>query len=325
MAETKIKAINKVIIMKRLILFLILCFLFSYVEAEVTINEAGWHLVSPGEISNHQLNDIFDTQSDIDSVWGWNGSAWIVKFRIEPSDNPFEELLFLESNKGYWVKTNGTVAVDGLQGSLNHYSELNLSDDSWRHLAGTPSQIDVIGFFGELPENSTVWAWKNNSWTVYTKGDSGDENSTGTGANQINDTYDKNFRNLRYLDAGDGFWIHLPETNSLQNSIVIFDRTISGVSLASLFIRIFGGSDVDYNTYTTTTSVVTSEEKILTTSQPSSIAVFPDQDGIVINYPGLEFDVIVDFTSLTFSVPIPAGATIALYDGDILLTSVILK
>lgn len=112
------------------------------------------------------------------------------------------------------------------------------------------------------------------------------------------------------------------ETNvSIDLSRVKLDQQVSSVSLAALSVWVSGGTDVDYVNYETSSEVTAGAPQTLTKSKTASEVVFKENDGIVLNYDGIDFTQVEAFNSLSFSQDLPAGAKVAVYNGDQLVAS----
>lgn len=104
--------------------------------------------------------------------------------------------------------------------------------------------------------------------------------------------------------------------NAAPPTSVQLTQAVSGVSLGALSIRISGGSNVDYATYTTTTSVqANSVEKSFVKKEVITQVAFPDGNGIVLSFDGIQFDTVDRFDQLFFSTALPLGAVVEVYDG----------
>lgn len=192
---------------------LIVCFIFfvflsqTLVLASITIDKAGWSLIYPGGLDANELYDLMNDQPNIESIWGWQNSMWECTFRDKDINHNFTTLTYLEENRGYWFKTSGSVIISGQQNNIpQNLDNFNMTENYGWQLLGTPIDINVIDFFdADLPADATIWAFKNNLWEVFTKGDSGE-------TNQFNEKYGQILDNLRQIDADSGFWINLGDS-----------------------------------------------------------------------------------------------------------------
>lgn len=106
------------------------------------------------------------------------------------------------------------------------------------------------------------------------------------------------------------------------SEVIVLSRTVSGVSLANLSIRV---STTDWSSrfeesYSTTTIVHADGNKILTKSPSASQVFFPNRYGVVLNYDGTEFQTVSDFNTLTFSGYFPdKDVSVSVYDDDNLI------
>ena len=165
----------------------------------------GWHLVSPGTIED--LDQLFSTYSQVESVAGWNGTTYTVKYRNPPSVNPHPVLTSMQAGSGYWLQSSAqSVSITGIQDfhpqSLDSYT-LNGSS-GWR-LLGTSVKIDDLNeFFAALPSIGVVWSYDSSSqtWKVFRRGDNAVRN-------QLNEEYETSYPSLREVEAHSGFWIFL--------------------------------------------------------------------------------------------------------------------
>ncbi|MGK5093617.1 hypothetical protein WDW89_16605 [Deltaproteobacteria bacterium TL4] len=161
-----------------------------------------WHLVHPGDLTD--LDTLLNNQLQIESIWSWTGTLWDVKFRKPPENNPYGALIRLESGKGYWLKTTGTVflapEVPQLFEDLKAYPLLQPS--GWILLGATQTITELSTFFSSLSSQGTVWVWQDQQWSVYTRGDS-------TQQNQFNVPFEASVKFLKKIDQGQGFWVNL--------------------------------------------------------------------------------------------------------------------
>lgn len=186
-------------------------------ENTIELIEPGWYLLSPGDFSEMELDNLMETQSKLQSVWSWKENQWAVCSRIyTQNDFDFNDLLQLHAQKGYWFRTNGKVNIPiHPSESLENLQNYPIPKSSGWRLFGTSTDIDVIDFFAQdLPEQGTVWSWNKQGWYIYTVGDI-DE------TNQFNNTYLTNFENLRTISAYNGFWVNWidPAENQLKSLI----------------------------------------------------------------------------------------------------------
>lgn len=102
----------------------------------------------------------------------------------------------------------GWANIEGTQESLSGVSDYALTNNSGWRLLGTAAEIKALNFFGnDLPSGGTVWTWKNDTWQVFTKGDTEE-------SNQFNATYGTHLGNLRTIDPQQGFWVNTGANDS---------------------------------------------------------------------------------------------------------------
>jgi YD repeat-containing protein len=165
----------------------------------------GWHLISPGTIDD--LGELLSSHAGIESVAGWDGTTYAIKYRTPPSINPHPILTSTQAGLGYWIQSStGSVSVTGVQDFLpQDLASYNLGDLSGWRLMGTPSKIsDLNTFFNTLPSVGVIWSYDSVSkeWMAFKRGDE-------VNKNQLNEQFEMNFKSLREIEAGTGFWIFL--------------------------------------------------------------------------------------------------------------------
>lgn len=125
----------------------------------------------------------------------------------------FTLLSEITPNEGYWVLSSGTVGFTGTGIESNQY---NLRE-GWNLIgySHSASTVSLANFFtqgnywkdscGSGEPVKSVWAWKNNTWSVYFPND----------ADRIsfNQTYGVDFPALTTLEPGMGFWLNTTRAN----------------------------------------------------------------------------------------------------------------
>lgn len=164
----------------------------------VTLDRHRWHLVSLTETTN--LATFFEDHSGVNSLWTWEADTWQARFKSPLPHSPYPTLETIENKKGYWVRIQNHTVLPTYSGSISHIGDYSLSVSGW-HLLGTGESLDVIAFFEDTIVG-TVWVWSDNTWSIYTQGDTGSDN-------QFNATHQTNFATLRTIPAGSGFWVHI--------------------------------------------------------------------------------------------------------------------
>lgn len=168
--------------------------------ADVRVLGKGWHMVSL--VEEQSTEDFLQTHPEIKSIWGWNGVQWMAAFQSEKQGTGIPRLKSIELNQGYWIQADKTFQLQlPLKNRSNSFEIPANLGDGWQFL-GLSESIDIPLYFSEiLPEGGTIWTWKNQKWSVYSKGDLFNQN-------QFNHLHQTELGTLRQVEAGNAFWVN---------------------------------------------------------------------------------------------------------------------
>lgn len=202
------------VIIKQGLAYLILSILPLVAFADIVMPKRGWYLISVNTFT--QVSTLMAQYPHIQSIWGQDGNEWIVTYRNPPANNPYSSIPFLLPENGYWVLVNrATVMASSAGINKSNLLGYGFTDGAGWKLLGIPANISSLqfnSFFDDyLPPNGTVWVWKDNNWSIYTKGDSND-------TNQFNASHNTQFGNLREINSNSGVWVNFGDVTTTTTS-----------------------------------------------------------------------------------------------------------
>jgi hypothetical protein len=147
---------------------------------------SGWNLISlPLQPSDHSIDDLLSSLQGIFTiVWSYQDGAWKM---YDPFNPGFSDLTSMEIGYGYWIKMNGTGAIN-ISGNAAP-SAINLAS-GWNlvgyNSTSSKSAVDAIAGINDKVE--IIWSYQNGAWKLY-------------------DPANPGFSDLGMLEPGRGYWI----------------------------------------------------------------------------------------------------------------------
>lgn len=168
------------------------------VWAETVLTEAGWHLKYTGALASEDLDQLFQDQTELKSVWGWDSaqSQWQVKSKntLQVEFLPLTELV---EGQGYWFYTKGTTTLP----SPSESPSWSFAENANWHLLGTKDEltataaVEAVAQQGGSSGGETLWSWDGELWRVFVNGDKPDVLAA--------------IEDMETLPANSGFWVNL--------------------------------------------------------------------------------------------------------------------
>jgi hypothetical protein len=157
-----------------------------------------WNLISIPVYNSAGVSVEFFNESEVETLWGWNGSEWSIWSPKQDILNIVNKygvpvLQKLYCGKGYWLNAN-TGFSEFFEGE-NYNVDKITTENGW-NLAGAGNIYNISSIYNSVQNVESVWKWDGSKWKVASP------------VAEISDLIKLyKIESFSFIYPGEGFWI----------------------------------------------------------------------------------------------------------------------